>query len=273
MKLKKTILCSISLIAAGFAIAETTPPPAKVLLITGGCCHDYNAQKDIIKNGLEKRLNIEVTQIHSSDKSTKPPLPNHGNPDYAVGYDLIIHDECAADISDPEVIQGIINPHQNGIPGINLHCAMHSYRFGNFKKPVDPEAVNAAWFNYLGLQSFSHGPNEPISIRFSNANHPANAGLEDWNTDKEELYHVVQIMPKTTVLAHGTYFVNDTANTEKVEEHPIVWTHEYGPKNVRIWSTSLGHFNETVADGRYLDMLTNGVVWTLNRDDLRKKQP
>ena len=37
-----------------------------------------------------------VDQIHTDDKSTKPPLPIYGNPDYAKGYDLVIHDECAA---------------------------------------------------------------------------------------------------------------------------------------------------------------------------------
>ena len=112
MTLQTPLLGLLLLLLVGCAGHSTasTKRPVRALLITGGCCHDYDAQKDIIKNGLEKRLNIEVTQIHSSDKSTKPPLPNHGNPDYAVGYDLIIHDECAADISDPEVIQGIINP-------------------------------------------------------------------------------------------------------------------------------------------------------------------
>ena len=270
MKLTQSILFSITLMATSIISTQAAQEPAKVLLITGGCCHDYDAQKDIIKTGLEKRLNIEVTQIHSADKSPKPPLPTHGNPDYAKGYDLVIHDECAAAINDPEVINGIITPHKNGIPGINLHCAMHSYRFGDFQSPVDPEAANAAWFNYLGLQTFRHGPHVPLSVRFTNANHPANAGLKDWNTGKEELYHVVQVMPGSTVLAHGSQKVRDKDGSEKIDDHPVVWVHEYGPKNVRIWSTSLGHFNETVADDRYLDMLANGVAWTLNRDDLRK---
>ena len=74
--------------------------PLKVMLITGGCCHDYKAQTEILKKGLEERINAEVTQIHVDDSSTKPKLPIYGNPDYAEGYDLVIHDECAADIKD-----------------------------------------------------------------------------------------------------------------------------------------------------------------------------
>src|SRR5580765_4402058 len=80
--------------------AADAPKPLKVLLITGGCCHDYAKQKDILKEGLEKRANVVVDQIHTDDKSTKPPLSIYGNADYAKGYDVIIHDECAAGVSE-----------------------------------------------------------------------------------------------------------------------------------------------------------------------------
>src|SRR3954454_6559829 len=76
------------------------PNPVRILLITGGCCHDYAAQKDILKKGISARANVVIDQIHTDDASTHPPLTILGNPDYAAGYDLVIHDECAADISD-----------------------------------------------------------------------------------------------------------------------------------------------------------------------------
>src|SRR5436305_13369045 len=86
------------------AAAVSGAEPLRVLLITGGCCHDYAQQKDILKKGLEERANIKVDQIHTDDSSTHPPLAILGNPDYAKGYDLVIHDECGADISDPEKV-------------------------------------------------------------------------------------------------------------------------------------------------------------------------
>ncbi|MFZ9933194.1 MAG: ThuA domain-containing protein [Chthoniobacterales bacterium] len=261
---------ALPLTAALAAESAGGPAPAKVLLISGGCCHDYATQKDLIKNGLEKRLNVEITQMYSADTSVTPPLPSQENAQYAEGYDLVSHDECAAGINHPAVIERIITPHRAGIPGINLHCAMHSYRFGDFTNPVPADAPNAVWFKYLGLQSFRHGPHLPLSVRFTDAHHPANAGLKDWVTGNEELYHVVQVMPGSTVLARGSQKVPEKDGVEKTEDHPIVWVHEYGPAKARVWSTSLGHYNETVADDRYLDMLANGVVWALNRDDLRK---
>ena len=32
--------------------------PLKALLVIGGCCHDYKAQKDILKAGIESRANV-----------------------------------------------------------------------------------------------------------------------------------------------------------------------------------------------------------------------
>jgi len=62
--------CALICSRASFAV-DAAPLPLRVLLITGCCCHDYARQKDILKEGIEERGNIEVTQIHTSDGSTK----------------------------------------------------------------------------------------------------------------------------------------------------------------------------------------------------------
>src|ERR1039458_3880414 len=88
--------------------AADAPKPLKVLLITGGCCHDYAKQKDILKKGIEARVNAQVDIIFVADDSTHPQLPIYGKPDYAKGYDVVIHDECAADVNDPSLIEGVL---------------------------------------------------------------------------------------------------------------------------------------------------------------------
>ena len=141
--LASLLLTSVNLIAA--------PAPLRVLLITGGCCHQYGPQKDVLKKGIESRAHAVVEQIHTDDTSTHPPLAILGNPDYAKGYDLIIHDECAADISDPDKIKAVLKPHLDGTPGVNLHCAMHSYRVGNPNDPATFGTPHGLWFEYLSL--------------------------------------------------------------------------------------------------------------------------
>src|SRR5688500_6490093 len=104
-----------ALIALSFtlpAFAQDKPAPLKALLITGGCCHDYKKQKGILKEGLEKLLNMVITQMHVDSDTKAPPLPLYGNPDYARGYDLVIHDECAGDVNDPATVEAVLKPHK-----------------------------------------------------------------------------------------------------------------------------------------------------------------
>jgi hypothetical protein len=277
--MKPLLLPALSILAlssAGFA--ADTAKPIKALLITGGCCHDYAKQKDILKAGLEARANIVVDLIHTDDKSTKPPLPIYGNPGYAKGYDIVIHDECAADIKEPGVIDGVLKPHRDGIPGVNLHCAMHCYRFGDFGKPVPAGADNAHWYEYLGLQSTGHGPQEPIAIHFTDKDDPISKGLSDWTTIKEELYNNIQVLPSAHAVAEGRQVVKNKKKeadgtetvTEKENTSVVGWTNTYDGKT-RVFSTTIGHNNETVEDARYLDFVTNGVLWACDKLDASGK--
>jgi len=246
--------------------------------VTGGCCHDYVAQKDILKQGLEARAHVVVDHAHTPDKTTNPPLPIYGNPDYAKGYDVVIHDECAAAMADVKTVEGVLHPHKNGIPGVNLHCAMHSYRVGNHREPTKPGTEASMWFDYLGLQSSGHGPKEPMSITFSDKNHPVTKTLKDWKTGPEELYNNVQIMPGTKALAEATQIQKPRKKKgEKEAGEPteakavVAWANEY--HGTRVFSTTVGHYNETVSDDRYLDLVTRGLLWSckkLNKDYLKK---
>jgi hypothetical protein len=272
MRFERLILAGAILAAATLHAAEA-PKPLRALLITGGCCHDYAKQKDILKEGLEKRAHIVVDQVHTADKSTKPPLAILGNPDYAKGYDVVIHDECAADISDPKTIAAVLAPHRAGLPGVNLHCAMHSYRVGNPGTKVKPGEERAAWFDYLGLQSSGHGPQEPIEITFTDPAHPVTKGLTNWATSKEELYNNIQILPNATPLARGKQIVKkkskDKDGNEKVTEQSVetvvAWVSQF--EKARVFSISIGHNNGTVGDDRYLDLLTRGLLWSCGKLD------
>lgn len=257
----KTNIKIIALALTSFAFVQgayAETKPLKVMLITGGCCHDYKTQTELLKKGIEERTHAEVVQIHVDDNSTKPPLPIFGNPDYATGYDIVIHDECAAGITDPDIISGVLKPHVDGTPAVNLHCAMHSYRFGDFKKKVEPTADNGKWFEFLGLQSTRHGPQKPIDITFVDKEHPATKTLADWTTKNEELYNNIAVHDGSKVLAKGK---------QGTEETVVVWTNLYGPKKTRVFCTTIGHNNETVGDPRYLDLVTRGLLWACGKID------
>ncbi len=256
-----------TLALAPAAKSEETAKPIKALLITGGCCHDYEHQKDILKRCIEARANVTVDIIYVADSSTHPTLPIYGHPDYANGYDVVIHDECAADIADTNVIQGVLKPHQDGIPGVNLHCAMHCYRFGDFSKPLPADAPNARWYEYLGLQSTGHGPQEPIAITFTDKSNPITTGLADWTTIQEEHYNNIKIWDTAHALAHGTQVIkNKNGDPARTNDFVVAWVNTYQGKT-RVFSTTIGHNNETVADARYLDLVTRGLLWACDKLD------
>jgi type 1 glutamine amidotransferase len=241
--------------------------PLKVLLITGGCCHDYAKQKEILRVGLEERANVIVDEVYSGDKTDAPAFPMiYGNPNYAKGYDVIIHDECASRTSglttkaeNEAVVKSILKPHrEDGIPGVNLHCGVHAYRM-----------QDSPWFEYLGLESRLHDAQEPIAVSYTDKEHPITKGLADWTTIKEEHYNNVKIFDTAHALAHGKQTVHVkqknpdgtvTITGDRTDDWVDVWTNLYNGKT-RVFSTTIGHNTETVADPRYLDLVTRGLLW------------
>jgi len=248
MKWIPALLLSALLCAPAMA-AEAKP--LRALLITGGCCHDYGAQKDILKKGLEARMHVVVDQIHTEDRSTKARFDIYENPDWAKGYDVVIHDECSSDVKEMPYVMNILNAHKS-VPAVNLHCAMHCYRTGTDD-----------WFKFVGIQSTGHGPQVPIEITFLNPEHPATQGQTNWTTLREELYNNVKIFETATPLARGKQVVKRRDGEEREVEAVVAWGNQYG--DTRIFSTTLGHNNETVADARYLDLLTHGLLWSCGK--------
>lgn len=242
-----------------FAGALTTPAraaeagqPLKALLIAGGCCHDYAKQKNLIQEGLEARVNVKVDVVYSPDTSTKATFDVYQKSDWAKGYDIVIHDECSADVKEMAYVQNVLAAHKGGVPAINLHCAMHSYRTGT-----------DAWFEFCGIQSASHGPQKPIEIRVVNETHPVTKGLKGWTTGNEELYNNLKVFPTATPLARGAQVVPGRDGTTRTNDYVVVWANDY--HGTKVFNTTLGHNNLLVGDRRYLDLLARGLVWATGR--------
>jgi putative membrane-bound dehydrogenase-like protein len=258
----------LAALLAGFALTSSAaaPKPLRVLLFAGGCCHDYAVQHLILKEGLEARAHVEVDAIHSFDRSTKATFAPYAKPDWAKGYDVIVHDECSADVKDVAYVNNILAAHRAGIPAVNLHCAMHSYRVGNISQPVVPGSPDALWFDLLGLQSTGHGPQEPIQLTTVAKDHPIMAGQPEWTTVREELYNNVKIFPTATPLVRGKQVIKQKDGSERAVESVVTWVNQYGNGGkTRVFSSTVGHNNDTVADPRYLDLVTRGLLWSCDQ--------
>jgi type 1 glutamine amidotransferase len=247
-RLLASFIFAISLSSTATASAAE---PLRALLVTGGCCHDYDRQKVILTEGISKRANVEWTIVHEGGKSLDHKVSIYSQPDWAKGYDVVVHNECFADVKDKEFVAGILKAHADGAPSVNIHCAMHCYRTGT-----------DMWFEYLGLQSSGHGPQRPIDISFTDTSHPITSGLSDWTTINEELYNNLKIWDSAQPLARGKQAPGDKPGTN---DAVVAWTNHYGEKKTRVFCTTIGHNNETIADGRYLDLVTRGLLWSCNK--------
>src|SRR5687768_11046754 len=133
-----------ALIASSVFAAEKARP-LKALLVTGGCCHDFAAQKKILSEGISARANVEWTIVHEGD-DREHRVSIYQNADWAKGYDVVVHNECFGFVNDAAFVERIAAPHKAGLPGVFLHCSSHSYRMA----PTDE------WRQVIGIKSMSH---------------------------------------------------------------------------------------------------------------------
>jgi len=256
-KTKSLVLFSLMAIFGLVSSAYSESKSLKILLINGGCCHDYKAQGPVIKKVIESSLNAEVTIEMALNNKTNAKFTAYQKDDWAKGYDLIIHNECSASVTDKAYVKRILDAHRNGVPALNIHCAMHSYRWGNFKKPVKIGDDNANWFEMIGVQSSGHGPKAPVKVEYIKEDHPVTKGLKDWTTPKGELYNNVQVFDSAKVLAIGSQELKG----KKIPNAAIVWTNTYGPKKTKTISISIGHTSEEIIDENFQKLLNRSVLW------------
>jgi hypothetical protein len=242
------------------AVSQDAVKPVRALLVLGGCCHDYEKQKELLSKGISERAHVEVVVAYDPDKSTKHLNPVYESADWAKGIDVVIHDECSADVKELGIVDRILEPHRKGLPAVILHCGMHCYRTEGFPQAVTP------WFEFTGLQTTGHGPQTPIDIQYVADANPITKGLTNWTTINEELYNNSsgKLLESATALARGVQTVTKKTGETSSSESVVVWTNNYRD-TARVFATTLGHNNDTVADARYLDLITHGLLWSCDK--------
>ena len=106
-KLFLSILC-ISLFSS-LAFSQTSDvknpkKPLRILLITGGCCHNYTFQTQALKDAVAQLKQADWTVVNEGGNGTQAMIPLYDNAAWAKGYDVVIHNECFADTKTPEYI-------------------------------------------------------------------------------------------------------------------------------------------------------------------------
>ena len=244
----------LALLASTIVVAQTTAPkendapakPLRVLMLTGGCCHDYDTQKEILSAGIAQRANVDFTIVHEGGKGTKHQFEILKKPGWEKNFDAVLYNICFAMETDRDYIESVTNTHKAGLPAVALHCTYHSH---HWKTDTDE------WERFIGVTSPNHGPKAAITITPAKPDHPVMKGFpESWKTPLGELYNVDKVWPTATVLANGD---------NEQRKQPCVWVNDF--HGTRVFGTTVGHHNETMAEGVYLDLVTRGLLWTTGK--------
>jgi len=235
----------LTLTSAQSVRAADPPAPLKGLLITGGCCHDYENQKTIITQGISQRVNISWDIVHEGGTGRDHKVSAYSRKNWASGYDVIVHNECFGGVTDDEFVSSIAAAHHEGVPAVFIHCALHSYRNA---------AVGAdSWRELIGVTSRSHEGKRGVLVQRLIDDHPVMQGFpETWQTPNGELYKIEKVWSNCIPLARA--YGEDTK-----KDHPVIWVNTFG--KARVFGTSLGHHNETMNTSEWLDVVSRGVLW------------
>ena len=243
-----TSLLAVMLSFAFVGAEEATPPvnatpPIKVLYITGGAFHDYKKMTPLFKESMEKYANMKIDVIDDEAVIGKTMK----DPKLGEGYDVIVYNICVHIGNGPvdNAIPSAMEVIKNGKPAMMIHCSMHSFRVGD------------EWGECCGLVTKVHDGFRGFGTVKATPEHPiVKAFPNDWKTSGDELYQNIKF-PETSIPLLRAH------STQSDKDHVVAWVHTFGKGNV--FGTTLGHDMKTFAQPEFLQMLANGLLWTVGK--------
>ena len=253
--MKKIPFIAVAAFGAIFVSAAEKPKPIKALLVTGGGFHDYAAQTKTLTEELPKRLEIEIT-VAKEGTVREHQHSLYQNPDWAKGYDVIIHNECFGTVEEKAFVERVAAPHKAGVPAVILHASVHSYR----NAPTDE------WRQVVGQRSMRHETRQDLVVDATKSTDAVMRGFpQTWDDPEDELYVIEKSWPTITPLAKAHLKAPKKVKNESdaKAEHVVVWLNTYGKG--RSFVTTLGHFDATMRRPEYLDLVARGLLWSIGK--------
>lgn len=215
-----------------------TRPPLKVLLIASGGYHDYQSLAPFLQTNLSQRVNARIEVRFGLEVLT--------NANFAADYDAVIYDVCE-DKTEDSTLNHVLNTIRAGKPAVMIHCSIHAFRYS----PKISE-----WETLCGMRSKVHDAYGPFTVTKCDPKSALTMAFpEQWATTGDELYQTIAIDPQSHQLLRAK-------SPQDQREHVVCWTSQFG--NGRVFCTTLGHDMKTTATPEYLQLVTNGLLWSCN---------
>lgn len=240
-------------LAVPAAAQQAKTPTARTLrglYVTGGGFHEFVKQETILPPGIASRVDIQWTIDHTAGTSTQVLIDRHKDTAWTSQFDVVLYNMSFSHVVDVEWIERLAHAHRDsGVAAVILHGAVHSYR----------RSTTRAWGELMGAFSMRHDAQRPLTVKTLAAGKAIMGDAPDpWVTTPEELYELEQVWPTMTPIA-------EAYSIESKKTYPVAWTNTHG--KARVFVISLGHNTEIIASPTYLDVVSRGLLWTVNRLD------
>lgn len=236
-----------------FRFAEDKRPHV-VMLIGEDEYKTWETLPAFAKDNLQWRgLRVSVIQQDAQNKHRFPGLVEAMRDADAV---LVSLRRRALSKAELDAIRAHLNA---GKPLVGIRTASHGFAprgedpskgesWGSF----DPEVLGG---NYVGHHG--HGPKTILKSAAGAEESPLLRGVK-WNemVGNGSLYRVSPLAANAEPLLVGSI--------EGKPSEPVAWTHRYGPKNARVFYTSLGHPDD-FSNSNFRRLLLNAILWSVEQ--------
>ena len=259
--LKTSLLAFVFILLISPLAHAAKPEPIKAVMYVGGCCHDYDKMPIYLKKEIAKLANIDI-EVRKFEKAEEMATEFH-KPDFGKNFDVIIYNMCWGEKWKDGDYDPALKLAEEGKPIVFVHCSMHTYRAPRDLKAPDlaekTKIVDAKWHALIGMDTRVHDKKQPFStVKVDEKSPIIKSFPANWKTENDELYNTVKMMPSAKPLLQATSPISG-------KTHTVAWTNTYG--KARIFGTTLGHDMITGADANYHQLLTNGILWAVEKLD------
>jgi type 1 glutamine amidotransferase len=178
-------------------------------------------------------------------------------------YSCLVFSNTCNDIFDTEEQkQAFADYIQKGGAFVGIHSASDSER----SWPWYTQMIGGKFKKHPAFQSFE--------IKVIDKNHPSTSKLPETWKKEDECYYMDELNPNIqVVLAADLRTVNDSEKGVYPgrifgDYFPLAWFHEF--EGARVFYTALGHDSKDYSDPVYIQHLTGGILWALEKNPKEK---
>jgi type 1 glutamine amidotransferase len=232
----KTLALVAGLIAlVACAGAQEAPTKLHGVLWVGGFAHDFDAFATITQDFLPQRIPIELQVVRDGSFLDKPE---------ADALDVIVMNHCfekAEGVLTEAQKQKLLDLVRGGVGVVAIHASYYSF--------LDWDAVH----DLYGARFTQHGSSDiNVDVRLVDRSHAITRDLPETFRVRTELY-------ESTPLAEDCHVLAMAKEEGKDQEHPSVWTRDYGKG--RVVTILPAHWPEAYKLPEFQQLIANSVRW------------